>query len=338
MKFIHTFCTTLLVILFSLPVLAAENCGVILQDANLRTGPGTKYRVHTALLKGTKVEKITRQSAWLQIKIPGLSKTGWVHHQLVKNQQCKKFAPMKTLKPSAKKTPTAPAAQAKQVAKAPAELALQVLQAEGTEDNTVLAQAPPKENVAKVVANAPPVPSPANTETSNPDSNNSPPEAEPPETARSPEPKTVPAFAPQIDEPNVADAVSSPPPLAKIGEPALPSGKVYKRPAKSTSVIGVIDIQKVINESQRGKAAREKYEHLRLAGQRENIDLAEEELITNVIVEIQAIVETFAMQHGFTHILNKNSGAIFFNDKGYSITDDIIREYDRQVGLKRLTP
>ncbi len=95
--------------------------------------------------------------------------------------------------------------------------------------------------------------------------------------------------------------------------------------------IGIIDIQKIINSSRRGQTAGKKYEQLRRTGLQKNIDQAEEEIISNVIVEIRAVVETYALQHGFTHVLNKNAGSVFYNSREFDITGDIILEYDRQI-------
>ena len=103
-------------------------------------------------------------------------------------------------------------------------------------------------------------------------------------------------------------------------------------------LIGVIDIQQVIDRSRRGMAAREKFEELRRAGQTGNLDQAEEEIISSVIVEIRSIVEKYAREKGFTHILNSNAGAVFYNDGSFNITDDIIREYDRQAAPPQPQP
>ena len=107
--------------------------------------------------------------------------------------------------------------------------------------------------------------------------------------------------------------------------------------ARPLPLIGVIDIQQVIDRSQRGMAAREKFEELRRSGQTEQLDRAEEEIISSVIVEIRSIVEAYAREKGFTHILNSNAGAVFYNDDSFNVTDDIIRAYDRQTALPHQT-
>ncbi|MEW6521774.1 MAG: OmpH family outer membrane protein [Thermodesulfobacteriota bacterium] len=102
--------------------------------------------------------------------------------------------------------------------------------------------------------------------------------------------------------------------------------------------IGVIDIQQVLNQSRRGREARERFEEMRLAGQTEQLDRLEKEMVSHVIAEIQAIVEKYAGEKGFTHILNKNSGSVFYNEARFDITSDILREYDRQAALQQAAP
>jgi uncharacterized protein YgiM (DUF1202 family) len=97
-------------------------------------------------------------------------------------------------------------------------------------------------------------------------------------------------------------------------------------------LIGIIDIQRVLNESMQGHAAKKRIEHLKSNNEDIYVDLTiEEQILSGIIVEIQAVVEAYARSHGYTHILNKNSGSVFYYDDLYDITDDIIEEYDHQV-------
>ncbi|MBU4262858.1 MAG: OmpH family outer membrane protein [Proteobacteria bacterium] len=114
--------------------------------------------------------------------------------------------------------------------------------------------------------------------------------------------------------------------------------KKEKQPNRPMQVIGVIDIQQVVNQSLRGREARERFEEMRRAGQTEQIDRVEKEMISHLIAEIQTIVEKYAIKKGFTQVLNMNSGSIFYNDSSFDITDDIIREYDRQASLQQPAP
>lgn len=119
--------------------------------------------------------------------------------------------------------------------------------------------------------------------------------------------------------------------------------KVSKTTELSTAVqpdhpvqnIGVIDIQQVINDSRRGKEARQRFQGMRLSGSADQVAEIERQMISQVIAEIQTIVEKYAEEKGFTHILNKNSGSVFYNKASFDITGDIIREYDQQVPLRQ---
>jgi Skp family chaperone for outer membrane proteins len=121
----------------------------------------------------------------------------------------------------------------------------------------------------------------------------------------------------------------------KTSKTATRKAKPSERPMQ---LIGVIDIQQVVNQSLRGRESRERFEEMRRAGQTEQIDRVEKEMISHLITEIQTIVEKYAMQKGFTQVLNMNSGTIFYNEASFDITNDIIREYDRQASLQQAEP
>lgn len=229
----------LFLLFFALVVQADDQCpdgnGIIRQDANLRSGPGTSFQVITPLLKGTRVLKKEQQGDWMRLKALKIKKTGWVHFTLVKDKPCTTLSPL----PAARNS-----------------------DAQKTGEHIL-------------------------------------------------SPKTIKQLAPKK-----GDSV----------------------PKRAAQLIGVIDIQQVINHSARGIAARQKFEELRLTVSAQEAAAAEEELISNVIVEIQAVVESYASQHGFSHIINKNAGSIFFHETSFDITADIIREYDGQVARHRATP
>ncbi len=94
--------------------------------------------------------------------------------------------------------------------------------------------------------------------------------------------------------------------------------------------IAIIDLQQVIEKSKKGRSARLKFEDIK----RENSGLdpaqAEQELLAPIIMEIRLLVEIYARENNLTHVLNKNSGALFHYDERFDITGDIIRLYDRQ--------
>lgn len=174
--------------------------GIILQDANMRTGPGTDFPVTTSLLTGTEILKIQNQGQWAEVKVSRTGKTGWVHSSLVE------------------------------------------------------------------------------------------------------EASTTSQVFPEI-------------------------------------IVGIIDIQRILNESMQGQAAKKRIEQLQSDNEDEYVDLTIEEQITSgIIIEIQAVVESYARGHGYTHIFNKNSGALFYHEMMFDITDDIIAEYDLQMDRKNREP
>jgi len=199
MKRIIIYTLAALLITFFLPLPAtstdgnnAASNGIIIQDANMRTGPGTDSPVITVLRQGTRIHRRQHQGQWGQVDVSGMGKTGWIHSSLM-----------------------------------------------GTESPT--AQAFPK------------------------------------------------------------------------------------------AIIGILDIQKVLNESKQGKAAKKRIEQTQGDSRNQNTAATEEQSVAGIIIEIQAVVESYARSHGYSHILNKNSGAIFYYEMMFDITDDIIQEYDRQT-------
>lgn len=199
MKRIIIYTLAALLITFFLPLPAtstdgnnAASNGIIIQDANMRTGPGTDFAIITTLRQGTRIYRRQHQGHWVQVDVSGMGKTGWIHSSLV-----------------------------------------------GTESST--AQTFPK------------------------------------------------------------------------------------------AIVGILDIQKVLNESKQGKAAKKRIERTQGDSRNQNTVSTEEQIVAGIIIEIQAVVESYARSHGYTHILNKNSGAIFYHETMFDITDDIIQEYDRQI-------
>lgn len=110
----------------------------------------------------------------------------------------------------------------------------------------------------------------------------------------------------------------------------IPSSAPAEIPQQA--MIGVIDIPKVLNESKQGKAAKKRFELIHDDEHNQESESAEKQIISTVIIEIQAVVESYARRHGYTHILNKDSGSVFYHDALYDITNAIIKEYDQQVG------
>jgi TPR repeat protein len=53
------------------------------QKANIRTGPGKKYKVILKLDRDSEVTELARKGKWIQIGINGQARTGWIHQSLL---------------------------------------------------------------------------------------------------------------------------------------------------------------------------------------------------------------------------------------------------------------
>ncbi len=94
--------------------------------------------------------------------------------------------------------------------------------------------------------------------------------------------------------------------------------------------IAVIDLQQVIDKSKKGRAARRCFENLQKQNSGRDTARAEQDLLAPIIMEIRLLVEDYARANKLTHVLNKNSGALFHYDERFDITSEIIRLYDQQ--------
>ncbi|HIE41260.1 MAG TPA: hypothetical protein EYP80_01205, partial [Candidatus Aenigmarchaeota archaeon] len=101
--------------------------------------------------------------------------------------------------------------------------------------------------------------------------------------------------------------------------------KLTKEP---TSSIAVLDVQKIIDNSQRGKEALLDFKKLSSEKSPEELDRAEQEALTRIIMEIRMLVGFYATEHHLTHIINKNSASLFLYDPRFDITDEILQLYD----------
>lgn len=113
--------------------------------------------------------------------------------------------------------------------------------------------------------------------------------------------------------------------------PHLISAAHLKLPPVS---IAIIDLQQVIEKSRKGRAARQNFENLQKVNSGQNLAQTEQQLLAPIIMEIHLVVEIYAKKNKLTHVLNKNSGALFHYDERFDITRKIIQLYDRQYAEK----
>lgn len=99
----------------------------------------------------------------------------------------------------------------------------------------------------------------------------------------------------------------------------------------SATRLAVIDIQQILNQSIQGQRARASFNAARTGANATATLAREEEIISRIVMEIRAVAELYAEKHKFSHILNKNSGAVFYTNPSHDITNAIIKAYDRQI-------
>lgn len=71
-------------LIFSTSALAASYLSVTTDNANVRTGPGTKYPVAMELFKGYPLKVLKQQGEWYKV-IDYEKDSGWIHDSIVKN-------------------------------------------------------------------------------------------------------------------------------------------------------------------------------------------------------------------------------------------------------------
>lgn len=74
-----------LALLLTSPAFAAQYLSVTTDNANVRTGPGTKYPVAMELFQGYPLQVLKTQGEWYKIK-DYENDTGWIHNSIVKDR------------------------------------------------------------------------------------------------------------------------------------------------------------------------------------------------------------------------------------------------------------
>lgn len=95
--------------------------------------------------------------------------------------------------------------------------------------------------------------------------------------------------------------------------------------------IGVFDLQRVIDESQKGIEARRYLEGLISLRSEKELRMVEQQLISEIVKEIEIVIQEYAKKEGFTDIMEKLEGGVISNNKSFDITNVIIELYDRKL-------
>lgn len=108
---------------------------------------------------------------------------------------------------------------------------------------------------------------------------------------------------------------------------------VPSQSAKGLSTkVGVIDLQRILDQSQEGKRAKQLFTDLSASTAADDLKRTEQQLIRRIFDEIAAIVARYAKQEGFTQVVDVTKGGIVFTDERFDITDQIIELYDKRTG------
>ena len=100
---------------------------------------------------------------------------------------------------------------------------------------------------------------------------------------------------------------------------------------KSLVNVGTVDMQRVIEESKKGREARMFFEGLISLRSEEELTKTERKLISQIVSDIEVIVQEYAREHGITYIVDGISGGLVHSNKRLDITDSIIEIYDEIV-------
>ncbi len=112
---------------------------------------------------------------------------------------------------------------------------------------------------------------------------------------------------------------------------ALESVFAYSLPISKEELsinIGVVDLQRVVDESQKGIEARRYFEGFISLISEEDLRMMKQQVISEIVKEIEVVIKEYAKREGFTDIMEKLEGGVISNNKGFDITNEIIELYD----------
>lgn len=95
--------------------------------------------------------------------------------------------------------------------------------------------------------------------------------------------------------------------------------------------IGVVDVQRVIEESKKGIEARKYFEGLFSLRSEEELARTQDELLEQIVQDIEYIIREYAEKEKFTYVTEKLEGGVLFSEERFDITDEIIRLYNQKV-------
>src|SRR3989337_1343944 len=144
--------------------------------------------------------------------------------------------------------------------------------------------------------------------------------------------------------------------LVVIGFIILASGLAF---AQSAGKIGIVDLQRVIRDSQAGKTAKaaferefqdkrriieQKTEQLSRMKQdfirtrddfRDELQKRDFELTQKILSELEGVIQKIGDSDGYVIIIEKTEGGVIYAAKGVDLTDKIIQAYDSTRGSSK---
>ena len=95
--------------------------------------------------------------------------------------------------------------------------------------------------------------------------------------------------------------------------------------------IGVVNVQRVIEESKKGMEARKYFEGLFSLRSEEELAKTQDELLEQIVRDIEYIIREYAEKEKITYVTEKLEGGVIFSEERFDITDEIIRLYNQKV-------
>ena len=125
-----------------------------------------------------------------------------------------------------------------------------------------------------------------------------------------------------------ASGLSHAPSHQKLDKVEISSGSVSER--YGFLKIAVVDVQRIILESVKGKEAQKQIEGLASSRSIEELLRIEQELITKIVNDVRVIVEKYGRGKDFSLILSRRE-VLFSTERILDITDVILRSYDEET-------
>jgi hypothetical protein len=103
-----------------------------------------------------------------------------------------------------------------------------------------------------------------------------------------------------------------------------------------TFKIGVVDVQRVLDESKKGLEAMNYIEGLYSLRSNEELIRTEQVLIEEIVKDIEYIIREYAESGGYTYITEKTEGGVVFSEDQFDVTQAIINLYDKKVAASEV--